>query len=248
LLNQSVPCHLVVTQWNEIGVLQALTKANVEFSFINGVGNKWSHSQVFNNAHLKFPNENIFWTTVDVSFEKNFFSLGETILNKYNFITSWPNSNLSSTLEKSNLSTGLDTIGISHRVIDFVAKRVMEYPNIGWGLFEHQLVAFSQEANVYNKKGKNLVKYSFVSKSENPRGDLGEPLSRFGQERELNKLRWSEWLSYKKRHRYLSDTFLLFQFSGTPFSKKFLLLKRFIKYEFIPKLCYRLKKQLFFKR
>lgn len=228
---QKYPFHLVITQWNELGVEDALSAQGVKFSRISGTGEKWSLSQVFFNAQQLFPEANILWSTVDLSFSPHLFYDINSALLESDFVTSWPHLNTVDTLEGHSRihMSELDLVAISSRITKKVCEQITKHRNIGWGLFEHQLCAFARQASPKVRAGINIYNKAKITKTENPKTLLKELPERLRSELAENVARWKPWLNTYWRLQNLNLDFVLLRLSGTPLKIRIKLVKRYSK-------------------
>lgn len=227
--DQEVPVHLIAVQFGELNVLAELSGIKHTYLEFNG---PWSHSKVLSAAHELFPNNDIVHTSVDVILPNDFSQNVANALLDFDYCTSWPYTTLGlheSELDKARKSTCLDLIAFSKRIIQPVAKLATEFPNIEWGIFEHQAVCFAY-LSARRKRGVNLYPNTQIERQETPHIELGETSTILKEKWRANHARWKPWLEVSiYRTLWLSIFWVLLKFKQTPFRLQFWLWKNFLK-------------------
>lgn len=207
---------LVVTQFGEIGIHEHLIESGLEFDYIESTSSRWSHTEVFGNAVSRHPNAHILWTTVDVELNRNVIIAALNGLELGPFATSWPHYSEVNGVLSPRLWSEIDSVFVSNLICPRVYGELQKYPNIGWGLFEHQLTALS--FSVAGRRGLNLHSDATrIIKSPNPRFELAELPDRLREDWKANRFRWLPWLSVGVRRIWALPGLLLFAFQGGGF-------------------------------
>lgn len=207
---------LSVTQFGEIGVYENLLASGLEFDLVESSSTRWSHTEVFGNAVSRHPNSNILWTTVDVELNRNLIISALKSLRLRPFATSWPHYSAIGDELRPRFWSELDSVFVSNLICARLYVELQKYPNIGWGLFEHQLTALSFE--VSGMRGVNLhSETTKIIKSPNPRFELAELPDRLRDDWIANKLRWRPWLTVGARKFWILPGPLLLAFKGGGF-------------------------------
>ena len=217
LKRQTIKPHLVVSQFGELNVEDELQGLSYEL-----IQHKppWSFSQVLINAVTMYPDSNVLISTVDLVFEPNFCQIIDGALQEFQYATCWPyrynDRDLKNSYELVKNSYGLDFVAISHRISAKMVSQCELYPNISWGLFEHQLVNYSYFAS-NRKRGINLYKTSPAFRFDTPHITLNEPTHLLRKSWRENRDRWLPWLNLNPTRKiWLQFPWIILKFKKTP--------------------------------
>jgi hypothetical protein len=228
--NQKIPVHLVAVQFGESNVEEELS--GLKYTYLEFTG-PWSFSKVLSAAHDLFSNDDVVHTSVDVILPHNFSSNVSSALLQSDYCTSWPYSTIGtevSELDKARKSTCLDLIAFSKRILPKVVMLTTEFPNIEWGLFEHQAVCFGYLSSG-RKRGINLYPQIQIERQETPHIELGETTAVLKEKWRANHARWKPWLELSMyRTLWLSIFWVLLKFRKTPFRLQIWLWSNFVKH------------------
>lgn len=224
-----LPIHLVVTQFGEIGIEQELS--GLSYTLLDS-NPPWSLSQVFINARNLYPTANIVWTNADLIFEPFFFAHLENALENFDYVTSWPHllskRSFSPQISSEVNFSGLDLLGISSRISKRVAEFAEQFPNLSWGLFEHQIVSYAYLAS-NRRRGLNLFKKSHIVKLLTSHENLNEPNYYLRKTWRENLKRW-DWIKHNRfRRLWLDFSWVMLKFKNTPLRFTFVLIYLFYK-------------------
>lgn len=228
LSQQTIPVRLVVTQWGEIGVREALTESGIAFELVEKARGKWSHTEVLRNAVMYSSSSAIMWTTSDITFADNFI---ETFITNpkidSGFATSWPHYSINSESElRIRPYSELDFVFLSSKIASQVSNLLDATPNIGWGLFENQLTWACKK--ISGKRGLNLIRKVRAIKTDNPRVELSELPETLRLDWLANKERWLGSLPGLKQI-WLLTSWSVLRYSGTPHKFKVIATKDLLR-------------------
>jgi hypothetical protein len=230
--NQKVPIKMVVVQFGEKNIESELI--GLDFDLIE-LSAPWTHTEVLSIAHLRYPEHDLIHSSVDVILPTNFSIEVTNTLKKFDYCTSWPYLTLgvkeSKKIQARN-STCLDLIAFANRILPKVTELTRLYPNVEWGLFEHQAVCFAYISS-NRKRGANIYRKSPITRQATPHIELGETTLKLKTMWRANLQRWNPWLNgNRSRSVWLSIYWVLLKFRGTTAYLQIWLLIRFSKYAF----------------
>jgi hypothetical protein len=202
---------LCAVQFGEVGVKEALHDSGLEHLLIDLGSQKYSHTEVVLQASKQFPGIKIFWSTVDIRFPSDFLYYASAQLESAWMVTSHPHiiddEQFTSDLQvwRRYLGYGFDLIGLSVSAVEAIKPDLLSNRNIGWGGFEHQLIAFGRSRRPRIKRMINMAPRFYLLKSTNPKEELNEPSKRLQEEWYENYLNWIPWLEKKNKYRQYLD-------------------------------------------
>lgn len=210
-----VEIQLLVTQWGELGVEKQVRSFFQNALVTNHAPGKWSLSQLIQDTSGVLPDHDLVWSTCDIEFSQELPLLfSQFLMTERCLVSSFPNYGKLPDGSTYPLS-GIDIIGVPASYRPLLEEYVAQNWNEGWGLFEHQLIAFYEQHRKRSKKPINIEASTKVYKNLNSRAELGETSNRLKEEWRQNLRRW-EWLRQKwHRKRFLSQSYIKLLFRGS---------------------------------
>ena len=198
-------------QFGEIGIKEVLGDSGLEHLLIDLGSQKYSHTEVVLQTLKHFPGTKIFWSTVDLNFPSDFFYFASMQLESAWMVTSHPHI-IDDERYPNDVAVwrrykgyGFDLIGLSASAIETIKPDLISFRNVGWGGFEHQLIAFGRSRKPKTKKMINMAPRFFLSKYTNPKEELNEPNKLLQDEWYENYLNWLPWLEKQVPYRQYLD-------------------------------------------
>ncbi len=213
---------LVVTIFKERNVEQVLKEGGVPFVIFQGDAgqHRFSFTHVMLNGikvAKEFDDSILVWTTCDMIFSEDFFTILLKKIKGDSCGTSYPHIIYSQIEDFKQIRNnkyywiGIDTIFFGSDSFRNTAfeESVLRYPNYGWGHFEFFLSALGL---VYSKKMLNFWPYTKLNKVENNRIEAKETSEYLSSSDKINKLSFEKFMEDFNVDKNRGDLILSYQF------------------------------------